>query len=86
VNQYKFGLAALLLVAVAAAPCAEQQGSINVEAPPHEASCTGACFAYLEFPPSFDAEVPGFEGAPAVVARDSQVAATAAPTLLASKE
>jgi len=83
VNQYKSGLAALLLTVVVAAPSAAQQASFNTETPPSEALCT-ACFAYLEFPASSEAEAVASQPTPFVTA--GQVAEMTAPTSAASKE
>jgi len=85
VNQYKSALAALLLTVMVAAPSAAQQASFNAETPPSEASCT-ACFAYLEFPPSSQAEAAASKSAPLVIAQDGQVTEIAARTSAASKE
>jgi hypothetical protein len=54
VNRYQSALAALLLTAAMAVPCAAQQAPSPSQVLPHE-NCA-ECFAYLEFPPPLEPE------------------------------
>jgi hypothetical protein len=79
VKQCRSALAALLLTMGAGAPSGAQQASTNTEILPSEESCT-ACFAYLEFPPLFDAEAAAAKSTPPVTAEDGQAADVAVRT------
>ena len=59
-NQYQAALAALLLTAAAAMPCAAQQAPSPPQALPND--ICAECFAYLEFPPALEPEFNAMRG------------------------